>query len=256
MSPIVAVGGVPDLSERLWHRHGSRVVIPEPLDHVQFRAASRGPQTRPLLWTALRKSPSRLSWTDAPPSTEYELVVSTGEASVSARGPKPDFKLGSVARLPKATPINWSIAAVDRCAARVEGRFWLLDDATLDRLRSVEDIVASIDDSEIRAVAQALACAEVGLYDEAIGVLDALTALRPRSGRAAIVHRAFVAILQDMEEKRSADANEAVTDWIEARLRNHSAELARALPTRMAGVPRELVRNYRKRQEQSVASAA
>lgn len=126
--------------------------------------------------------------------------------------------------------VDWELAAEGVPSATIGGRWWILDEAALERLAEAEKIVARVVDDEMRSLARAMAFAELGLYDEAVALLDALATLAPPRGCAALLHRTGAILFGEMLAKMPNEINKKTRKWVRIRLLEHLVGLEECLP--------------------------
>jgi hypothetical protein len=126
--------------------------------------------------------------------------------------------------------VDWELTAEGMSAATIGGRWWLLDESSMERLFDIEKVVAEVEDDEVRPIARMMAFGELGLYDEAASLLDALSTLTPPSGRAALLHRAGAILFGEMLTKMPSEINAKAKAWIYHRWQEQMIKLEECLP--------------------------
>lgn len=126
--------------------------------------------------------------------------------------------------------VEWKLVAAGGSSSTIGGRWWILDEAALERLAEVEKIVAQVEDDEMRSLARMMAFAELNLYDEAVALLDALATLAPPSGRAALLHRTGAILFGEMLAKMPGEIHKKTKRWVWMRLQECLAGLEECLP--------------------------
>jgi hypothetical protein len=111
----------------------------------------------------------------------------------------------------------------------VMGCFWLLSGLEKEALEKSQRVVAGIEDPEMKGIAQSIACAQFGLYDESVSILETLSALLPLRGRGALVQRAFVTVFSEMQERLPPSVNNELSAWVAARRKAHMLTLQKCL---------------------------
>jgi hypothetical protein len=188
------------------------------------------------LFTGLRKPPMRLEWREAPAAPGYSLRLEAAGRIWRAAARRPVFEWPPEIPLAPGVPARWEVAPLGQPDAAIVGQLWLLDPSLRTAFVNVQRTVLEIEDEQMRVLAHALAAAEFGLYEQAVDLLDGLAAFNalsrrpPGRGRAALMHRTYIAILEDMCGRIPADARLTARSWMEARLAFHGRALQSCLP--------------------------
>lgn len=180
-----------------------------------------------LLYTGLRKAPTTLCWPDAPQASAYDLYVNGRKMPPLVR---PVFAWPQDFPLRAEELVQWMFVPCDGPKASLLGQFWVLSKVNLARLAEAEEVAKRIEDPEMREIARAFITANFGLYDEAMARLDRLATCPRRRGREALLQRAYVAVLTEMQDRLRPEANETVRSRIAAHLARHRKRLLACLP--------------------------
>lgn len=201
-----------------------------------WRRFASAPPTRPLIFTGLCKPPRRLEWREAPAAPGYSLWLESAGRIWKYAARQPIFEWPREIPLAPGAPICWKIAPLGPADAAITGQLWLLEPSLRAALTDVQRTLMKIGDEQKRVLAHALAAAEFGLYEQAVKLLDGLAAFNalslrpPGRGQAALTHRTYIAILEDMRGSIPTDARLTVRSWIAARLAFHARALQCCLP--------------------------
>lgn len=180
--------------------------------------ARYGPRSTPLFYTALQKSPERLTWDGFPGVSAWSL--SLGE-------PRPGGRLAPIHTATVSAPVwpfpnlqwetgtlyAWRVEPASEPEAdrpveegmsdppALEGRFWLLPAASAARLERGRQILAQGTESDFAAIALALLMAELGLYQEALLLVKTDSARRTRPARVLLAHIVQALVYRQMEQQ-------------------------------------------------------
>jgi hypothetical protein len=228
-------------AEMLLHDSAARAVptrsTPAPVGSlfVAHNDAAGSPRTRPVPFTGLLHAPQRIEWRNAPASSYYTLDLSAEDFHVHLRSQSPTFDLSPGFQFQPGMPVTWRIACFpvgpdgSESAKAVEGILWTMADRDRTRLTAARGQLKHGDDEEMKWIATGLSCAECGLFDEAIRILEGVGVLAETAGRRALASRALVAVYEDMEEKLPESANCSIRRWIRSRRQAQASILERYL---------------------------
>lgn len=210
----------------------------EPAALAAVGASFRGPApaypTRPFPVTALRATPARIAWQAAPASDGYRLEVACAGASVWAVCSRPVFAWPGECTIPSGEVADWRISCIQGSSSAVSGEFRVLSAAEAARLGATEELLREVRDPWVRAIAHAIASAEDGLFDDAFASLEAVALIAASGephdrGREALLQRAFVTILREVNGRASARRFPALEGWLSRRQAWHEASLGHLL---------------------------
>jgi hypothetical protein len=210
--------------------HSVRCDIPDRCD-VRFTPVAT-PKTRPLLYTALLRLPDRIDWLDAPVAPGYVADLRVAGARAVGRSDEAAMRIPPGLRVPAGEAVRWSIAPRDAPSLRVSGVFRLVSAPERDRLDRALARLEDVADPEYRAVVSAIVQAQVGLYQDALGILDNLLARGGICGKlspgpvAMLAHRAGLWVLRSMKAAAGADLSPSARKWMELRSAYHADAMA------------------------------
>ncbi|HEV2471662.1 MAG TPA: hypothetical protein VGS41_03290, partial [Chthonomonadales bacterium] len=181
---------------------GSR---PNKIASNRFQAA---PRAMPLFYTGLRAAPRRILWNQPAHSGAIRFIVTSmkgGETvyNLQARADtglnRAEWELPEL-QLNRGDAYNWALtsspcgaepaaeAYLDQEQRNLRGRLWLLDESEMLRLREATEALSSVADPDFRAFALALLVADLGLFQDAIQLVQRGSAQPAHRARALMAH--------------------------------------------------------------------